>query len=254
MKNEVLGFGRVYHCRHGHKVNRFTYPTFFLFLNSRDEVNYLRTLRHQFRGVLNFKGADYLNSAGGVDGKGGALDARIRSFLTRNFNFTADTIWLQTMPRMFGFVFNPVSFWYCMASDKLEAVLVEVNNTFGERHFYWLGPELMQGPESWIEARKVFHVSPFLPVEGFYRFRFRIAAEAVRADIHYFSQDGKLSLTTWIEGRFKSMRELTWLRLMWNYGWMTPLVVMRIHLQALRLFLKRVRFHHKPPPPVTEIR
>jgi DUF1365 family protein len=80
-------------------------------------------------------------------------------------------VWLHCYPRVLGYTFKPVSFWYChrRADGSLRAIVVEVNNTFGERHCY-----LLDAPRYGVElqARKVFHVSPFCEVEGGYRFRF----------------------------------------------------------------------------------
>jgi DUF1365 family protein len=79
-------------------------------------------------------------------------------------------VWLHCYPRVLGYTFKPVSFWYCHRTDgSLRAIVVEVNNTFGERHCY-----LLDAPRYGVElrARKVFHVSPFCKVEGDYRFRF----------------------------------------------------------------------------------
>jgi uncharacterized protein len=75
-------------------------------------------------------------------------------------------VWLHTYPRVLGYVFKPVSFWYCHRADgSLAAIVAEVNNTFGERHCYLLaGPDLAFGRE--LRARKVFHVSPFCDVQG----------------------------------------------------------------------------------------
>ena len=83
----------------------------------------------------------------------------------------------MTMPRMLGYVFNPVSFWFCRdRSGALRAVLCEVNNTFGESHCYLVHHDDLRPiePDAWLDGRKAFHVSPFLPVEGGYRFRFRL--------------------------------------------------------------------------------
>ena len=85
-------------------------------------------------------------------------------------------VWLHCYPRVLGYIFKPVSFWYCHRADgSLAAVVVEVNNTFGERHCYLLAePGLAFGRE--LRASKVFHVSPFCDVEGSYRFRFMRSA------------------------------------------------------------------------------
>ena len=73
---------------------------------------------------------------------------------------------------MLGYVFKPVSFWYCERADgSLAAIVVEVNNTFGERHCYLLaGEQLAYGHD--LQRAKVFHVSPFCHIVGGYRFRF----------------------------------------------------------------------------------
>ena len=99
----------------------------------------------------------------------------------------------MTMPRLFGYVFNPVSFWFCRDRDgRLRAVLCEVNNTFGEHHCYLVHHDDRRPIEAdaWLDGRKAFHVSPFLPVEGSYRFRFRLDAERAHVDVNYHDDAG----------------------------------------------------------------
>ncbi len=110
-------------------------------------------------------------------------------------------IWLQTFPRVLGYVFNPVSFWICTRTDgKVQAVIAEVNNTFGERHCYLLhkdsGEELLSGET--FTSKKVFHVSPFCEVRGEYHFRFLFPKDSssgknnvCRIELH---EDGSPSL------------------------------------------------------------
>jgi hypothetical protein len=174
-----LGTGTVSHSRHEGAANRFRYPTFFLHFNCGDESGLHSLLRKKFAGFLSLRSSDYLRG-----GRGLFLE-EARSFLRQNCGYEADEIWLQTLPRMFGYVFNPVSFWPCRRAGRLEAVLVEVNNTFGERHFYWIRSDDEIRSEDWFEAQKVFHVSPFFPVDGFYRFRFSVSGERSRIDINY---------------------------------------------------------------------
>lgn len=86
---------------------------------------------------------------------------------------TLGRIVLVTSPRYFNYIFNPVSFYYCFdAGDRLAAAVVEVNNTFGERHVYVLPNPNGNGFPATFETRKRFHVSPFNRVEGIYRFSF----------------------------------------------------------------------------------
>jgi uncharacterized protein len=158
---------------------------------------------------------------------------------------------LMTLPRMLGYVFNPVSFWFCRdRSGAVRAVLCEVNNTFGESHCYLVHhPDARPlQPHEWLEGRKVFHVSPFLPVEGRYRFRFRLDAKAVHVDVNYHDAEG-LMLATSVSGRQEPLTDRAVLRRFLGNPTMTLGVIARIHWQALQLWRKRVRFYRKPAPP-----
>ncbi len=158
---------------------------------------------------------------------------------------------LMAMPRMLGYVFNPVSFWFCRdRSGALRAVLCEVNNTFGESHCYLVhhGDHRALGPDEWLEGRKVFHVSPFLPVEGSYRFRFLHDGSAVRVDVNYYDSEG-LMLATSVAGQCEPLADRAVLRRFLGNPMMTLGVIARIHWQALQLWRKRVKFYRKPEPP-----
>jgi len=170
-------------------------------------------------------------------------------------------IWLQCFPRVLGYVFNPVSFWFCHRTDgSLRAIVCEVRNTFGEKHVYLLehGHELKNGEE--LHAKKIFHVSPFCPVGGQYRFRFLqktnsdngITTHKHIAKIDYDDALGPVLLTS-IVGTECTLNDRKILSLMLSYPMMTVGVVLRIHLQALRLFIKRVPFFSKPIPPSEEV-
>jgi DUF1365 family protein len=158
---------------------------------------------------------------------------------------------LMTMPRLLGYVFNPVSFWFCRdRAGALRAVLCEVNNTFGETHCYLVHHDDM-GPidcGTWLSGRKAFHVSPFLPVEGTYRFRFRLDDDRVHVDVNYHDAHG-LMLATSVGGRRLALDDGTVLRRFLGNPTMTLAVIARIHWQALQLWRKRAKFHHKPAPP-----
>ncbi|MFZ6872070.1 DUF1365 domain-containing protein [Undibacterium sp. Di27W] len=174
-------------------------------------------------------------------------------------------ICLQCFPRVFGYVFNPVSFWFCHRQDgSLRAIVCEVRNTFGEKHLYLLenGGKLSNGEE--LQAKKIFHVSPFCQVEGSYRFHFMQAQQDIvgqtaehtqkkhLARIDYADAQGPLLLTS-ISGREQDMSNLSIARVMLRYPFMTIGVVLRIHIQALRLWIKRVPFISKPIPPTEEL-
>ncbi len=170
-------------------------------------------------------------------------------------------VWLQTMPRVLGYVFNPVSFWFCHRRDgSLRAVLCDVRNTFGERHCYLLetGAAIAWGSE--LAARKIFHVSPFCRVEGGYRFRFLRAerpdggaAAASQHEVHlacidYDDAEGPL-LQTSLHGQAHAISDVAVAGAFLAYPLMSFGVVAKIHLQALRLWLQRVPFFSKPAAP-----
>ncbi|HEX4878661.1 MAG TPA: DUF1365 domain-containing protein [Limnobacter sp.] len=164
---------------------------------------------------------------------------------------------LHTFPKVLGYVFNPVSFWYFYNQrHTCMAVLCEVNNTFGERHFYLLtDPERLGRPLDrgmLLHAEKVFHVSPFFPVSGRYEFRFANVGDRTVARINYFEGD-TLNLSTSVSGQLLHPSLGLWCRTLLKYGWFTVAVVAKIHWQAVKLLFKGARFHSKPAPPAQTI-
>ena len=149
---------------------------------------------------------------------------------------------------MLGHAFKPVSFWFVHRADgSLAAIVAEVNNTFGERHCYLLrGENVRWGQE--LVADKIFHVSPFCAVEGQYRFRFMRTVDRMVARIDLHDDQGPL-LKTSISGHLELFTRQSARRAFWGTPLMTLGVVARIHWHALRLFLKRVPFFHKPAAP-----
>jgi len=199
--------------------------------------------------LLSFHRRDY----GARDGSD--LEAWIRKLLDAEGIRSADgEIWLQAFPRVLGYVFNPVSFWLCHDREgRLRAVVCEVNNTFGEHHNYLLShpDERPIGPQDILTARKVFHVSPFCDVTGGYRFQFALDPAATRVRIDYDDPAGKLLVTS-VSGQARALTTARIVRAFALYPWMTVAVIARIHWQALRLWLKGVRFVSKPLPPARE--
>ncbi|MDL2357357.1 MAG: DUF1365 domain-containing protein [Pseudomonadota bacterium] len=253
-----LCFGQVRHKRLRPVENAFEYRAYYLRLPVRTLAAGrlgCALFSHNRFNLLAFHDADHGDGAT-------PLAAWIDNLLRSEGVHDADgDIWLQAMPRVLGFVFNPVSFWFChRANGELRAVLCDVRNTFGERHFYLLehGAEIANGGE--LVARKVFHVSPFCAVAGSYRFRFmRVEralpnrlAESTLACIDHVDAGGTL-LQTSISGIARPLGNRAVARAFFGYPLLTLGVVARIHLQALRLWLKRVPFHPKPVPPQDKV-
>ncbi|MBA3056668.1 MAG: DUF1365 domain-containing protein [Gammaproteobacteria bacterium] len=245
----LIGFGEVRHTRLKPVQHAFAYATYFLMLPMRSlpQGGPGALARNRFA-PLSFYDADHGDGRG--PGEGGAM-AWLDELLAREgISDACGEVWLHCYPRVLGFAFKPVSFWYCHRLDgALRAIVVEVNNTFGERHCY-----LLDAPRYGVELRadKVFHVSPFCPVEGGYRFRFMLNFDRTRtvARIDFDDAQGPL-IETSVSGSLEPLTARSMRRALWRYPAMTLFVVGRIHWQALRLFLKNARFFGKPPPPPT---
>jgi DUF1365 family protein len=239
----LLGVGEVRHKRLRPREHAFAYPTYFLLLPMRAlATSATPALRRNAFGLLSFHDRDH--GAGGADALAW-LDGVLAS---EAINDATGEVWLHTYPRVLGFVFKPVSFWYCHRSDNtLAAIVVEVNNTFGERHCYLLaGDGLAYGREQ--RAGKVFHVSPFCSVEGSYRFRFMRTADRTVARVDHDDEAGAL-LQTSVSGHLAPLDAAAVRRAFFGMPLMTLGVVARIHWHALQLWRKRVPFFSKPAPP-----
>jgi DUF1365 family protein len=255
----LMGHGQVRHVRLRPTRHAFDYSAYFLMLplrqlqavalNSQTAGSLNTTALSINRpGMLSFFDADH--GDGRQPENGGAL-AWIEELLAgENIKDAKGEIWLQTFPRVFGYTFKPVSFWYCHRADNsLAAILAEVHNTFGERHCYLL-PEPKFGRTE--HANKVFHVSPFCDVAGQYDFRFmravQGAVERVVARVDHADANGPLIQTS-ISGVLVPATREEIRRTLWRYPLFTFAVMFRIHWHALLLWLKRVPFFTKPEPP-----
>ena len=238
-------FAKVMHKRIAPKVNAFTYGIYYI----ATPLSKVNAMDHGWRfgiarpALMSFYNRDH--------GARTPTDLRIWiGNILRDHNVTeADgEIVLVTMPRVLGYVFNPVSFWLCHdRAGHVRAVLCEVNNTFGETHSY-----LCTHPDhrpitndDWMTGDKVFHVSPFRQRKGHYAFRFAIGKNAFGAWIDHHDADGK-SLLTSLTGRFEPMSVKTLRRAFWQ----TPLVTLKaialIHWQAVKLVAKGIKYVPKP--------
>ena len=240
--------GTVAHRRLRPRVHAFTYPAFMLRLPlSRIDALAAAGLPIGRRGRVSFDPRDH------GDGSGVPLGAFVDALLAAHGVEAGGEVVLYAFPRMLGHAFKPVSFYACHDRDgALRAIVAEVNNTFGERHHYVLhgpgGEPLRDGVA--LVAHKALHVSPFCTTRGEYRFRFRLAAGRWLARIDYHDDDGAVPLIeTWISGRAAALDRAAVRNLVWRYGWFTLGVVARIHLQAARLWIKRVPWFRKPHPP-----
>jgi len=246
-----LFLGHVMHRRLRPVINAFVYPVFYVTLPVRDlAAGNCGIFSVDRSNLLSFRSADH----GARDGS--PLLPWIQAQLRQRGLPDDGDITLQCFPRVFGYVFNPVSFWYCRnRQGALIAVLAEVNNTFGGRHSYLLhnpdGAPLVDGQE--LRADKAFHVSPFNVIEGGYRFRFHLDRPVPLARIDYDDADGELLLTA-ISGQPQVWSAGRLLGALLRMPFMTFGVIARIHWQALKLWIKGVPFRgaHIHPQPLRE--
>ena len=244
-----IGHGVVRHTRLRPASNAFAYRVFFVMLPMRTLARdpAALALPRNRRGLVSFFDADH------GDGRGDALRWAEERLADEGIDGVDGEIWLQTFPRVLGYVFNPVSFWYChRANGELAAVIAEVNNTFGERHCDVLRPRPRQQAIRWgqeLRATKAFHVSPFCRIDGGYRFRFLRPETAdgarVVARVDHDDVDGPL-LRTSIAGTLAPLTAARARRAFARYPMHSVGVIVRIHWQALKLWLKRVPFVSRP--------
>jgi uncharacterized protein len=244
MRDAAIIVGEVTHARIRPAAHEFTYPLFCV----RIPLNRLATINEVLpvnrRGLIAFNERDH----GARDGKP-LLNWALELLAAQRVAFDADTIDIEltAFPRMFGYVFNPVSFWVCRhRDDQVFAVITEVNNTFGESHRYLLTPpdaKTISTGET-LFAVKQLHVSPFNEVRGSYTFRFSFASDNWLARVDYDDGDGHL-LHTHISGKALAMTHSNLRKVLLRFPLQSVAVVARIHWHALLLALKRVPFHGK---------
>jgi len=237
---------QVMHKRLLPRVNSFTYGLYYLSipLSKLADLADGRRFGLERLGLMGFYSRDH----GARDGSD--LQAWVRNILHANNVQVADgEVVLVCMPRVLGYVFNPVSFWLCYdQAGELRAVLCEVNNTFGERHSYLCAHADRRPiyPDDILEAEKLFHVSPFLPRTGEYRFRFVVQPGKFAAFIDYVNGEGQLQLLTSMVAKAQPYTRANRQRAFWGTPLVTFKAVALIHWQALKLLAKGIRYIPKP--------
>jgi len=250
--------GHVVHKRSKVAENHFRYPIYYVGvdLDELDELDKtLKHFGHNRRARMSVYDADH----GARDGS--PLKPWIEDVVRRaGITEPVGRVMLLTFPRVLGFKFWPVSFWYIYSVDDTPlAVMAEVQNTFRDHHDYLLhnGGE----PFDWHalpESTKAFYVSPFIRVEDMrYRFHFSEPGEHLSATIydHETAEGvlGDLVLTASIALDAEPLTDAAIRSAVRRLGPISARALILIHWQALKLFFKRVPFFAHTPPPAEEI-
>jgi DUF1365 family protein len=231
----ALYTGPHVHARHEPRRHVFRYPVAYWLLDL-DELPALerrvRLVSVNRRNVVSYRDRDHFEG-----------DLTLKDAVRR---FTGDPeierVLCLTQLRVLGYVFNPVSFYWCYRGDgELSCMVAELNNTFGERL-----PELLPGGSLTYEHDKRLHVSPFFGLEQRYRYSFSTPDETVYARIEVH-EHGRMPLQAVLSGRRRELTNAAVLRFLARYPVMPLQVIALIHWQALKLFLRGTPFHHKPP-------
>ncbi len=245
MMNPAILTAKVMHRRLSPKINAFTYRIYYLCLplakiNTPETNKQLAVNRFS---LLSFYTKDHNNKENDLQQW---IDDLLRA---NNIHHQIDNITLIAMPRILGYVFNPISFWLCFnEKQELKAVLCEVNNTFGEKHNYLCVPKLHDSIHSdeWLEAEKLFHVSPFLKIEGKYKFRFSIKHKDIKIWINYYDKNNNKQLATSLVGDLSPLTKNALRHVFLSHPLITFKTIFLIHWQAMKLVAKKIKFIPKP--------
>lgn len=243
-KNKIeFFFSRIFHKRLRPKIHEFKYKNFYISIPVRtyslnqDKGNFFFGLnRNSFVSVNN---KDH--------GDGSPLIAWIEKILLQyKINNADGEIWLSTFPKILGIGFKPVSFWFCENKKKQTvAVIVEVNNTFKQREIYVLSPPderdfLVNGQT--LTSKKIFFVSPFIEINGTYKFRFfrNTLSCNETSRIELIDEQGPLIVTAISSEKVRTSSSFFPI-LMVYYVFLPLLTAARINWQAFKLWLKGIK-------------
>lgn len=245
----ALYIGKVVHKRFRPKAHHLAYRVFWLLLDL-DEVTQLDA-RLRYFSVRRFNLVSFYPRDHG-DGSDTPLRAQIKPWLEQaGVDIGKGPIRLLTMPRVLGYVFNPISIYYCHHPDgRIGALVYEVTSTFKNRHAYVIPVTQEDSAKGRFDqsAAKALYVSPFMDMEMDYRFRGLVPSDHLGLVIDGHDAVGKLIHASIAADR-KALTDNALLRALAGLPLLTIKVVAAIHWEALKLWLKGVGLTRQPAPP-----
>lgn len=256
VQHSAIYSGVVVHRRHLPHAHRFGYrmAQLYLDLDELDRVFADRWLWSSTgRNLAEFRRSDYLGPPGMP------LAEAVRDRVEQGTGYRpAGPIRLLTHLRYFGYVFNPVSFYYCHAADghTLDCIVAEITNTPWRERFSYVLPvseATRRGSMLHWEFAKRFHVSPFMAMERDYRWAFSPPGERLSVHMEVMQQE-RTEFDATLSLHRQPLNAANLAGVLWRYPAMTMQVITAIHWQALRLWLKRTPFHAHPENPINSTR
>lgn len=244
--DNALYAGQVRHARYRPKAHRFAYRVFSTFLNV-DDIDAdrlgLRLLSIDRFNLFSIRRRDH----GAKDGS--ALRPFIETML-REAGITApQQIFMLSYPRMLGFAFNPLTVYYCLTDHNVSAMVYEVRNTFGDDHIYIVRLDSAADETPLLHSRsKKMHVSPFIDMQADYHFSAPLPGAQLRLVIRETQDNAPLLVASFV-GQRESLSDRALLKAFFTHPLMTFKVLVAIHLEAAKLFIKGVPFIRRPEPP-----
>ena len=236
-------WGRILHKRFLPKARVFQYPVFIFCLDLdavEREAKALRFFGHNRFSLYTLRDSDHVG-----DPMRSVKENVLDLLRARGFEGAVDKIFMVTQLRVLGYLFNPVTFYYCYRDGEEVAYVAEVNNTFGQRHCY-----AFFGGGNSFRADKVFYVSPFLEMDLVYHFRFAPLASrlGVFVDDYRPRPEGgeDKMLQTHIVGERVPFSDAALLKSFLKIPFMSAWVIGWIHWQALKLWLRKVPLVLRP--------
>ena len=231
--NSCIYNGEVNHTRFKPVKHFLNYKTFSLFIDL-DEIEQLdksiSIFSHNKFNIFSFYNKDH------GDRDGSCLKKWVISNLKKyKIEGNISKIKILCYPRIFGYVFNPLSIFYCYENEKLKSIFYEVKNTFNEQHTYIF--KIKDGEEIKQKCKKKFYVSPFMDMETFYNFKLINPNQRLSVMIKQTDAEGTV-LTATQTGDKKEFNFKQLLINFFRYPLMTLKIISSIHFEALLLWKK----------------
>ena len=242
IKNSFIYTGTVIHKRFKPKIHSFNYKVFSLLIDLSEIESMEKNLKifsfNKFN-IISFYNKDH----GARDGSS-IKDWVINNLKKNNIDTNDIKIKLLCYPRIFGYVFNPLSVFYIYDKNlNLISILYEVKNTFGEQHTYIFKTGIRHNLLQHM-CKKKFHVSPFIEMNCIYFFRLLKPGNKISIIIDQNDEDGKILYASQ-DGIKSDLTNVNLIKSYLKHPLMTFKIILAIHFEAFRIWTKGIKFINK---------